>query len=283
LFGAQTEHYLSVPSAAIALNLPALRQVRLQFAAPPMKRIPITLRSSTAFLFCSAVAFSGSATIYKSGRNRAIFPADVTATTAYKIAQLDRKSCLAELDRRQIPYQLEAEAPGVKTPVRLKGSIGEVRFFTGAAGADREKTPYEVLDCRLVVALDEWKQVLSAHGVSDIVFSSGWRPAKLPGDAPQGKRHSGALALDVHAFRLKSGGELIVERDFHGRLDAPVCGSEFATPAPATPEARELRSIVCSTAELRIFQSILTPNYDIHHANHFHLEVTPNVRWFILS
>jgi hypothetical protein len=248
-----------------------------------MRRRPLSPRSIAAFLFCLTGAVSGSATVYKSGRNRAVFPSDVTTTTAYKIAQLDRKSCLAELERRQIAYQLEAEAPGVRTPVRLKGAIGDVQFSTGASGANREKTPYEVLDCRLVVALDEWRSVLAAHGVKDIVFSSGWRPAKLPSDAPEGKRHSGALALDVHAFRLKSGAELVVERDFHGHIDAPVCGPDAQVPDPATPEARELRSIICSTAELRIFQSILTPNYDVHHANHFHLEVTPNVRWFILS
>jgi hypothetical protein len=191
---------------------------------------------------------------------------------------------LAELERRGIAFELEGEAPGVKTPVRLKGPLEGIRFTTGLTPSVAERLPYEVLDCRLVVALDEWTQILSAHGVSEVVFSSGWRPShKLASDAVDGKRHSGALALDVHAFRLKSGGELVIERDFHGRLDAPVCGPDAPPPAPNTPEARELRSIVCSSAEMRLFQSILTPNYDVHHANHFHLEVTPNVRWFILS
>jgi len=245
------------------------------------KRTPYSVIS---FFLCIAVTPVGSATTYKSGRNRAVFPGDVATTQAYRIAQLDRKSCLAELDRRQIAYKLEAEAPGVKTPVRLQGPLGEIRFITGVPAADHEKSPYEVLDCRLVAALDEWKQVLLAHGVSGVVFSSGWRPAaKLPSDGSDPKRHSGALALDVHAFRMKSGGELVVERDFHGRIDAPVCGPEAIPPTSATPEAKELRSILCSTVELRLFQSILTPNFDTHHANHFHLEVTPNVRWFILS
>jgi len=246
--------------------------------------VPPLRPSVPILLFCFAVALTSGATTYKSGRNRATFPSDVALTTAYKVAQLDRKSCLAELDRRQIAYELQPEAPGVKTPVRLKGQLGEVRFITAASAADRENSPYEILDCRLVVALNEWKQVLVAHGVSDVIFSSGWRPMpKAPSDGTEAKRHSGALALDVHAFRLKSGGELVVERDFHGHVDAPVCGPDAAPPTPSTPEARELRSIICSSAELRIFQSILTPNYDAHHANHFHLEVTPNVRWFILS
>ena len=236
------------------------------------------------FLFCIAVTLAGAATTYKSGHNRATFPSDATSTVAYRIAQLDRKACLAELTRRQIAFELEAEAPGVRTPVRLKGPISGIRFTTGLAETERDRLPYEILDCRLVVALNEWTRVLDAHGVSGVVFSSGWRPSpKLVSDGSDGKRHSGALALDVHAFRLKSGGELVIERDFHGRLETPVCGPDAPLPAPNTPEARELRSIICSSAEMRLFQSILTPNYDVHHANHFHLEVTPNVRWFILS
>jgi len=268
----------------LPLNLPKATMSRHNFMRRLMRKQLRTLRSSATFLFCLAVALSSSATTYKSGRNRAVFPGDVATTTAYRIAQLDRKSCLAELERRQIPFKLAGEAPGVKTPVRLDGPIGDIRFTTGASAVDRSKSPYEVLDCRLVVALDEWRQVLRAHGISEVIFSSGWRPVpKLPIDATDGKRHSGALALDVHALRLKSGGELVIERDFHGRIDTPVCGPDATVPAPNTPEARELRSIVCSTAELRLFQSILTPNYDVHHANHFHLEITPNVRWFILS
>jgi hypothetical protein len=240
------------------------------------------MRNVSVFLFCIAVTLAGGATTYKSGRNRATFPSDVASTTAYKIAQLDRKTCLSELARRQIAYRLEEETPGVRTPIRLKGPIGRIRFITGAL--DSERLPYEILDCRLVVALDEWTQVLEAHGISEVIFSSGFRPShKAVADGTDGKRHSGALALDVHALRLRSGEELVVERDFHGRLETPVCGPDAPPPAPNTLEARELRSIICSSAEMRVFQSILTPNFDIHHANHFHLEVTPNVRWFILS
>jgi hypothetical protein len=224
------------------------------------------------------------ATTFKSGHNRAIFPSDATNTFAYRTAQLNRNSCLLELTRRQISFQLVSDAPGVKTPVRLTGPLGKVRFVSWATEADMGQVPWNVLDCRLVLALDEWTQVLEAHDVSEVIFSSGWRPsAKLAEDGGEGKRHSGALALDVHVFRLRTGGELVVKRDFHGRLGAPVCGPDAAPPNPSTPEARELRSIICSSAELRIFQSILTPNFDVHHANHIHVEVTPNVRWFILS
>jgi hypothetical protein len=230
-------------------------------------------------------AGGSSATTFKSGHNRATFPGDVVTTFAYRVAQLDRQTCLGELARRNIPFQVVTDAPGVRAPVRLKGALGGIKFVTAAREAERDRLPWEVLDCRLVLALNEWTRVLDAHDVSEVVFSSGWRPSTKLATAggEEGKRHAGALAMDVHAFRLKSGGELVVERDFHGHIDSPVCGPESTAPDQRSPEARQLRSIVCSSAELRLFQSILTPNYDVHHANHFHVEVTPSVRWFILS
>ena len=34
--------------------------------------------------------------------------------------------------------------------------------------------------------------------------------------------------------------------------------------------------------EAHVFNSILTPNYNPAHKNHFHLELTPDVDWFML-
>jgi hypothetical protein len=74
-----------------------------------------------------------------------------------------------------------------------------------------------------------------------------------------------------------------VEKDFHGLIGAKVCGKNARPPAPATKAAVQLRQLVCAAAESQLFQLILTPNYDRPHRNHFHLEVTPTVRWFIVS
>ncbi len=75
---------------------------------------------------------------------------------------------------------------------------------------------------------------------------------------------------------------LDVEHDFHGTLGAPPCGPGAAAPSPATPEARELRSIACEAVDQHMFTTILTPSYDRAHRNHFHLEVTPGVRWYLV-
>jgi hypothetical protein len=47
-------------------------------------------------------------------------------------------------------------------------------------------------------------------------------------------------------------------------------------------EASELRKIVCDAADAKIFNVELTPDYNRAHRNHFHLELTAGVRWFMV-
>ncbi|RLB57956.1 MAG: hypothetical protein DRI90_17340, partial [Deltaproteobacteria bacterium] len=75
---------------------------------------------------------------------------------------------------------------------------------------------------------------------------------------------------------------LDVKDDFHGKIGQATCTAGDQGPKPATPEAVELRALVCETAAARIFTSMLTPNYDKPHFNHLHFEVTPEVKWHLL-
>ena len=112
---------------------------------------------------------------------------------------------------------------------------------------------------------------------------SGWRPppAKSWPAGKLGTRHDGALALDAGWFVRRDGTRLDVEKDFHGRIGAKTCGPGTG-PSPATPEAIELRNIACEAADAHLFQVELTPDYNWPHRNHFHLEVTPKVKWFLV-
>ncbi|APR83059.1 Hypothetical protein A7982_08408 [Minicystis rosea] len=205
---------------------------------------------------------------------------------------MEAAACTAELGRRGIaftPVSGPAGAPGVRIPVRLPKDVGGVIYRTEAPQHVRETGPYDVFDCRLVLALSDFSRVLRAHDIEEVRIFSAWRPAsaKQLGDG-DGKRHAGGLAIDVARLgkRLASGEKertwLDVERDFHGRVGAPVCGAGAAPPFPATAAAREIRSIACEAADQHFFTAILTPNYDRAHRNHFHLEVTPDVRWHLV-
>jgi hypothetical protein len=206
----------------------------------------------------------------------------VEEAPALRYGRLDRAACEAELDRRAIPFAHVDEARGVLAPVRLRGSLHGVTFRTGLPAPERESSPWEIVDCRLALALDDFAAQLATHDITQVIHFSIYRPPVA--SWPEGKlasRHPGALAIDAGTFVKKDGTRLEVQRDFHGRIGTRTC-TPGAGPHPATPEAVELRRIVCDAAGARLFNVALTPDYNWPHRNHFHLEVTAGVAWFVV-
>jgi hypothetical protein len=199
-----------------------------------------------------------------------------------RYGRLRREPCLAELARRQIPFVVVSEARGVLAPVRLQGPLDGVTFRTGLSESQRAFSAWEIVDCRLALALDDLAKVLAPHGIVEVVHFSMYRPPsrRWPVDKAA-SRHPGALAIDAASFVKNDGHALVVERDFHGRIGSRPCG-EGSGPHPATPDALELRQIACDVADAKLFNVELTPDYNWAHRNHFHLEVTAGVRWFVV-
>jgi hypothetical protein len=211
------------------------------------------------------------------------FPQDPSTTPAVRYARLDRAGCEAELSHRSIPFTRLADALGVLAPVRLTGPLRGVQFRSVLPALQRASSPYEIMDCRLVLALDDFAAILAKHDIVEVIHLSAYRPPskKAWPSSRVASRHPGALALDVGVFVRSDGSRLDVERDFHGRIGTKTCGPNTG-PSPATPEAVALRSIVCDAADQRLFNVELTPDYNWQHRNHFHLEVTAGVRWFLV-
>ena len=198
-------------------------------------------------------------------------------------AQLTPEACLAALDERHIPYSREEPKRGVKIPVRLTGRVAGVLYRTDFPDGERDRVPWEIFDCRLVLSLGDFSEILRAHSVAEVRMFSAWRPpAKSWPTSEPARRHQGALAIDVRELRKDNGEVLNVLADFHGRLGAEQCVPSALPPNPDSPQARELHELVCAAAEAHVFNSILTPNYNPAHRNHFHLELTPDVDWFML-
>ena len=198
---------------------------------------------------------------------------------AQRYGRLDRNACEGELRDRGIPFARVDEARGVLAPIRLVGPLHGVSFHTGLAPSQRASSPWEIVDCRLALALDDFAAQLSAHDVVEVVHYSIYRPPARQWPADRiASRHPGGLAIDAASFNKQDGTRLDVERDFHGRIGAATCGPT-AGPHPATPAGIELRQIICDAAEARLFNVALTPNYNWKHRNHFHLEVATGVGW----
>jgi hypothetical protein len=91
------------------------------------------------------------------------------------------------------------------------------------------------------------------------------------------------LAIDVAWIRRDDGQELNVLRDFHGRVGARTCGKRAESPRARSDGALQLREIVCEAANERLFNLVLTPNYNREHHNHVHLEVRRNIDWILVQ
>ena len=208
-------------------------------------------------------------------------PSNIDDTPAYRYAQLSRAQCEAELKRRDIPFK-RVSARGVLAPVRLDGAIKGIWFRGEGTDSERAKSPHEIVDCRLVLALDDSTETLAEHGIVEVRHFSMYRlpPASWPGSRPA-VGHLGALGFDAGRFIKKDGRVLDVDRDFHGAIGAKTCGPG-AAPRRATAEAKELRSLLCKLVARRLFTTVLTPNYNRPHKNHFHLEVAAGKRWFLV-
>jgi Extensin-like protein C-terminus len=206
-----------------------------------------------------------------------------TGSRAERYAALSPNACLAELSQRGIPFTREPPTRGVEIPVRITGKVGGVLYRTDFPDRERGKVPWEIFDCRLVLSLDDFGEVLREHSVVEVrIFSCFRPPAKSWPMTDWGKRHEGALAVDVRELRKDNGEALNILDQFHGRLGATPCGPGAVPPNPDSPEAKELHEIACAAADSHLFNSVLTPNYNPPHKNHFHLELTPDVDWFMV-
>lgn len=217
----------------------------------------------------------------KHASSRFVHPEDAADAPAVRYAALSPEACKAELAARHIPYRDET-AKGVLEPVRLTGPLHGVTFRTDLAESQRETTPWEISDCRLVVALDDFAAMLEKHDIVEVVHYSIYRvPPKGWPDDKIGAQHNGGLALDAGRFIKKDGTTLDVIKTFHGKIGDKTCG-DGARPHPATPAAKELRTILCDAVDAHLFNVVLTPDFNRPHRNHFHLEVMAGVRWFLV-
>ena len=206
------------------------------------------------------------------------------ASRAYRYANLTNREAQAELDARAIPYRpASPPLPGVRLPIRLTGQLHGVTIHSALPPAQRKDTPFEILDARLALALDDFCLILAEHDVVEVVHFTMYRPPTTTPkerNAPQ-TRHPGGLAIDVGALRKKNGEWLAVGPHWPALLGAKTCGK--GARQLTSPKGRELTSIVCEAYDQRIFTYALTPHFDARHSDHVHLEIKPTVEWFLYN
>jgi hypothetical protein len=242
--------------------------------------------SSTPLVVAALIALASAAGAAAKAKKKgqAVHDPDWAKAPSAIYGRMTAAECHAELGARAISFETVTEAPGVLAPVRIPNGVAGVLYRTELPRDKGRTSPWEVFDCRLVLALHDFGAILGQHGIDEVVIFSAWRPPKK--GWPEGKlaqRHPGALAVDVFRLGKRPATEgaprtwLEVEKHYDGTIGAPSCGADATV--PTTAEGKELRAIFCEAAAARLFTSMLTPSYDAAHFNHLHLEVTPDVKW----
>ena len=227
----------------------------------------------------------GARPMVRSVGSRLVIPAREVAeqSLAFHYANLGDSEVLAELNRRGIAWvPASPPLPGVRTPIRLSGPLHGVTIHSTLPEFERRASPFEILDARLALALDDFCALLARHDVVELVHYTMYRPpGELPPDLNKQIRHPAGLAIDVGAVRKADGRWLAVGPHWPSDIGAKTCG-DGAREHWSRP-GREIVSIACEAADLRMFHFILTPHFDAAHADHLHLEIKPDTRWFLVN
>ena len=208
---------------------------------------------------------------------------EAEASKAYEYANLTNRQVLQELNRRGIAYKRVESVAGVRLPIRLTGRLHGVWIHSVLPAEQRKTTPFEILDGRLALALDDFCRLLEAHGFVEIVHFTMYRPPH-EGPARPGQylhRHPGGMAIDLGAMKKRTGHWIAVGPHWPSQIGAKSCGKEGRKLRGR--RGRELLSVACEASDLRLFHYMLTPHFDDAHADHLHLEIKVGVKWFLVN
>lgn len=199
----------------------------------------------------------------------------LTVSLAFVLANPPAARSEARNDRER-PSCREALADlGVRfRPVRRKGIDIGVKIARGEIRGV-EFRPYReghlVIDCSLAYSLARAAELFRELGIERAVYSSAYDRRKIRG-TDRLSHHSFGLAIDVHALTGSDLDERITLReDYEQGLghDLDCVGD------PLTEEGKILRELHCGLEASGLFRIVLSPDYDAHHYNHFHIEALP--------
>ena len=173
------------------------------------------------------------------------------------------KECLkrlAALGVRARSYDMPLLTP-VPTPVEITAPVGGLRLHM----VHEDRTL--LMSCAMASRLPELAATLKEQGVKAVDVMSAYR------DHPWASFHTLGLALDISRFVMERGA-LLVREHFVATPEAPTC--DDAASEGLTEAAQRLRAIACAIAATKRYSSVLTPNYNEGHHDHFHIDIRPD-------
>lgn len=195
-------------------------------------------------------------------------------------------SCLPTLDQLGVPYT-PTTAKGVVDAVHVNGPLNGILF---SSGQDDEPMG-DPIACDFILRLWQFAEVLKARGFvkvgtlgsycyrcccywSEENFCRG--PNDPEPDCSQSpwngfSTHSWGRALDVRWLYKSDGSVFDINDPAHWvESSSDTCGQALGQ---QTGISQELYSLVCELSDKHVFGTILTPNYNSVHRNHFHADI----------
>lgn len=181
------------------------------------------------------------------------------------------EDCHALLDHLGLDWTAAGATRGIADPVRVGPMIGGVRFRYGPSTT---ASPM-LMDCSLGPRLVQLVALLREWDIEEVEHLGVYNYRCIGGGDPDSgtctpSMHAYARAIDLHAFRQRGTAVL-----FDTETDWVISTSDRTCPGtPVNDEDRMLHEVACRMWSDRIFQIVLTPDYNAAHRNHFHVDMT---------
>ena len=179
-------------------------------------------------------------------------------------------NCRANLDLYKIPYTLGPAMQGVPDPVTMPTPINGIEYRYVESTTRRTKI---VGDCSLVLSLLRAAPALRARNVVEVADIGIYNYRCIGGGVPPGctlSQHAQAKAIDIAGVTDRDGvyydvnTDWVIDPDSQKTCDAPTVPGKDAF----------LHDMICALKADRVWNIMLTPNFNADHRNHFHVDLT---------
>jgi hypothetical protein len=195
------------------------------------------VNSSVVILCFLSLISASSASLAADPFLNMLSPEQQQAAPAPRYARMSRVEALAELKKRGVSFVEvpEGQAPGVKIPIRLSGALRGVSIHGAGSEQLRQSSPYEILDARLALSLDDFAQILAKHDIVEVMHYTMYRPAvpkhrKVPKrNTKKRKKYHSLLELDGELLAKKNPANKTRARgNKKGKVSAPAASKKPA-------------------------------------------------------
>jgi hypothetical protein len=182
-------------------------------------------------------------------------------------------NCYEWLDLYGIEYTRGPNNPGVSAPVTLSAPINGMSYRYVSSRSPRQTF---FMDCSLALSLARGAAHLRRRDIIEVADIGVYNYRCInrvgtPPDCPHGvSQHAYARGIDIAGFTTGDGTYYSINDDWiiNGN------GQQTCSAATEPGKDRFLHELICAMKADRVWNIVLTPNYNAAHRNHFHVDLS---------